>query len=496
MCGRRWRPARRWSPPGTVGEDRSQVAFGETVVDGGVAEGPVDGVGACEGGEGDRFGHLRPHPRHPGLASLFQPQTRAGADGQEVPLGVAARHRGPLQGRLGCRRVMARVDPGVSRGGHLVAGDLDGTGGAEMGDHDLVSVPADPHHLAGQMGWHGIHRPLPLDRRLVDPDGAGQSERGGVGMLGQRVQAGGFVGEHLDRGPPGHPVHPSVDRLAERHARRFERRPVRVVVEEVGVGGDQVGFRHPHRRLRPALGCRISGLAGVQGETVVTGRGDDVRVADRDPRYMVGGEGLLVIRQAIGRHTTEGPQGGVDTGDHRRQGLVADRYHHPKAGPRQPGAEQAGAHTIDDGPVAVVPLEPQPRLHHPRPVHPPVTRHERRSDLSCRATAGAFRAGKSHGNQLVVGNISADLALRRLHPLLELGEERVDQPGAADRHPRHGPGVTAAHPGSDGLVVTTGELAGITETVGQIKSFEYLHDLLGRLQLVPPWGSVRQTHPG
>lgn len=79
---------------------------------------------------------------------------------------------------------MRRVDPRVAGRGLFVAGDFNGTVSTQMGDHDLGAVLADPHRHAGQTGRHRVDRPLPLDRRLVDPDGAGQAERGGVGVLG------------------------------------------------------------------------------------------------------------------------------------------------------------------------------------------------------------------------------------------------------------------------------------------------------------------------
>jgi hypothetical protein len=70
-----------------------------------------------------------------------------------------------------------------------------------------------------------------------------------------------------------------------------------------------------------------------------------------------------------------------------------------------------------------------------------------------------------------------------------------DQPGPRSRFRRQHPGVAAGHPSRHGLVVTPGELPGITETSGQIESFKYLHDLLGRLQVGPSLelGCVRHT---
>lgn len=51
-----------------------------------------------------------------------------------------------------------------------------------------------------------------------------------------------------------------------------------------------------------------------------------------------------------------------------------------------------------------------------------------------------------------------------------------------------GTSVTASHPMRHGLVVTAGQLAGIAIGLGQIKRFEYSHDLLGMLHAVPSSG--------
>jgi len=46
----------------------------------------------------------------------------------------------------------------------------------------------------------------------------------------------------------------------------------------------------------------------------------------------------------------------------------------------------------------------------------------------------------------------------------------------------------------DGVMVAAGQLGGIPQASGQIERFEYLHDLLGRLQKVPSSGLGRE-HP-
>ena len=65
--------ARRRCTGRVGGQDRGQIAFGEPAERGGVAERPVDPLGAVEAGEGDRFGHLHLHPAVPAGGGFDQP---------------------------------------------------------------------------------------------------------------------------------------------------------------------------------------------------------------------------------------------------------------------------------------------------------------------------------------------------------------------------------------------------------------------------------------
>jgi hypothetical protein len=87
-----------------------------------------------------------------------------------------------------------------------------------------------------------------------------------------------------------------------------------------------------------------------------------------------------------------------------------------------------------------------------------------------------------------MGHIRADLAVAGLHPLLQLHQELIDQLRPADGCGRQLPDITARHPVSDRLVITTSELAGVSIALGQVERFEYLHELLGMLHVVPPRG--------
>src|SRR5262245_28943783 len=83
-------------------------------------------------------------------------------------------------------------------------------------------------------------------------------------------------------------------------------------------------------------------------------------------RDVVQRQRFLVVAQPIRRRTTESPQRGVDTGDYRRQRLIANRQDDAEATPRQPGAPQPCFAIFDQGPIRVIPLEPQPWFRQPR----------------------------------------------------------------------------------------------------------------------------------
>ena len=202
---------------------------------------------------------------------------------------------------------------------------------------------------------------------------------------------------------------------------------VLVLVAQVVIGRDQIGLRDLHRRLRAALALRIRRLAGRDRQPVMTGDLDDRRVADRDPAHVLDRHRLLVIGQRVGRDAIEPPQRPVQPDHHRRQRLVAQRHHHPIPRPRQPRAEQHRPGAGDHRPVAIVPLQPQPRLRDPRPRPPPVLLAPPALGLRDRPPGRALRPLIPHRDQLRVRLISADPPARAIDQLLDLRRERVDQ---------------------------------------------------------------------
>ena len=87
-------------------------------------------------------------------------------------------------------------------------------------------------------------------------------------MLGQAVQPGLLLGQHLHRRPPGHPMRAGVDVRAELLARRFQTAPMVIDGQQVRLGGHQVGLGHLHGRLRASLAGRIRRHAGHHRQPV------------------------------------------------------------------------------------------------------------------------------------------------------------------------------------------------------------------------------------
>ncbi len=172
--------------------------------------------------------------------------------------------------------------------------------------NDLVALDSDPHRLIGQRVGHRVGHAAIADggrpRHL-----AGLAEHGGVGPLGEAVQALAFLDEQLSGWAPGGPVLPGVDARHELLARGGELHPARVLLQQVGVGGHQVGLGQPHCRFRPTLGLWVGGHAGGHGDAVMTSDGHHLGVAHGDAGHVVHGHGALVVGEPVGRCAPEGP---------------------------------------------------------------------------------------------------------------------------------------------------------------------------------------------
>jgi hypothetical protein len=93
----------------------------------------------------------------------------------------------------------------------------------------------------------------------------------------------------------------------------------------------------------------------------------------------------------------------------------------------------------------------------------------------------------AHRFKLAVDYVGANLASRALHQLFDLGQIGVDESLAATlAFFRASAMLAQGHIPENGVVAAAGELCRGPVRTGKVVSFEYLHDLPARLQVIPP----------
>jgi hypothetical protein len=219
----------------------------------------------------------------------------------------------------------------------------------------------------------------------------------------------------------------TVDLDHELGARLNELRPRPVVVAQVGVRWDDVGFGDLHCSLDTSLGFRVSRHTRRDRDHVVMADLNDQRMAHSDPSDVPRRHCAFVVRQPVRRHTTKRLHRTIQARDHRRQRFVPHRQHDPEPAPRQPRTEQECLSASDHGAVTPVPLRPHPRLHDPRPIHTPAARFPVQLHDRERPAHRAVRPFEAEPDKLVEHDITTHLAVGPFHPFLDLGHEPVDQ---------------------------------------------------------------------
>ncbi|BBZ21560.1 hypothetical protein MGAD_58950 [Mycolicibacterium gadium] len=146
-----------------------------------------------------------------------------------------------------------------------VAGDLDRAAVGDDGDHQLLATPAHPDPLINMVVRHRITHPLNADRG-VPPHPTGQPKRQGHRLGGQHMQPREFLDQQLGRHPTGGTMRAGIDLLAEVPARLLEFSESGVGVQQISLGGHQIGLGDAHRGLRTTLVC---GSAGTQVRIVI-----------------------------------------------------------------------------------------------------------------------------------------------------------------------------------------------------------------------------------
>ncbi len=195
---------------------------------------------------------------------------------------------------------------------------------------------------------------------------------------------------------------------------------------------------------------------------------------------MVDRDGLLVIRECVGRDPVKPAQRPVKAHHHRPHRLVAQRQHHPVARPRQPRAKQHRRTALDHGPVTVVPLQPQARLGDPRPGATPMLAAPEPLGISRPPPCRPRRTLIAQRDQLAVRGVRADPPARALHQLIDLGRVAADR-GPAPRR-RHPAGLlTHPHPVRDRLVITASQRRRTAQRARQVIRLKDLHHCLSFL---------------
>jgi len=93
------------------------------------------------------------------------------------------------------------------------------------------------------------------------------------------------------------------------------------------------------------------------------------------------------------------------------------------------------------------------------------------------------RPGEAQRQQLVVGLVGVDPALRRLHPLLDLVHKRINVAGPAGRCADRPASITGRDMRRDRVMGTTSQLGSCALRPGQVISSKNLHDLSVRLHV-------------
>jgi hypothetical protein len=284
----------------------------------------------------------------------------------------------------------------------------------------------------------------------------------------------------LGRDRTGLPVPAAVDVDADRITRRNQRGHVRISLEQIRLGGHQIGLGDTHRRFRATLGLGIKGHTRRHLHPVIPTGGHDLRMAHGDPGDVLHGDGLLVIGQRIRRRPSQPTQRRIHTRQQRRQSTIPGRDHHPKPRPGQPQTEQQRRPRLPARPRhhrahTPVELTPHPRLGDPRPIRPPMPSPPPRLRLRDRTPGGALIPVEPDRDQPLVDHIRADMPPRTVHPLLDLAHKRIDQPRPPHRARHRQTPIPPLNMAAHRLRITPDQPRGRVRAPGQVERLKNLH---------------------
>jgi len=106
-------------------------------------------------------------------------------------------------------------------------------------------------------------------------------------------------------------------------------------------------------------------------------------------------------------------------------------------------------------------------------------------ELSDRPAGAALITGEAHRDQPLMHHIGADRTLAEVDHLLDVRQERIDQPRPARRLERVPAGIADLDIPSDRLGINTSELRGRPRALRRVERLQNLHDLPARLRQRP-----------
>ena len=352
--------------------------------------------------------------------------------------------------------------------------------------HDqLLAVDACPDPLINQRVRDRVERTAHRDRRLP-AHLPGLPEAHGVRHSGEPVKPLVLSRQADQRRLLRRAMHSRVDVRHPLLARGLQLRERSVGRPEVVICREQIGLRDLHRRLAAAFRLRVGRHTRLDAHPVMPSHRHDLRVAHSDPAHVIHRHRLLVVSQQIGRRAVEHPQRPVDRHHHRRDRLIAQRHHDPEPRPRQPRAEQHRLAPIDDRPIAIIELRPQPRLRRPRSRDPSMLTPPPTLGLSDPPPRRPRRPEVPERDQLAVRDIPPNLPVRARDELVDLPLILELHRRALALELRHQPKVPLRHPVRDRLVITTRQLCRAAQRSGQIVCLQDLHHFLRFLHTRPP----------
>ncbi len=261
---------------GVVVQDRAQIGLGEAGVDRGVPQRPVHVAGPDRLRGRDGLGHFDPRPGGARCCGRGQPHPRRPRPGRGTR--PPSRYRpwvsapAPRRGRVGSARRAWPDCPGWrGDGGRARPARCPRRARRPRPPPRLGCAPAPTRSARAAGGAPSTPRPARSPSPVFTPTvrvTPNDTVRGAAGSGCSRARCSTSMSIGARRVTR---CTRALTVSGEHRARLLQLDERGVLLAQVGVLGDQIGLGEFHRRLRPALACRIRRLTGVHPHRVVPG---------------------------------------------------------------------------------------------------------------------------------------------------------------------------------------------------------------------------------